>query len=69
MKKQGREQFNYEVFKGAYDSDTRLQTLIKDFNKKQITLNGDDADEEPEQQASKNKEKKMNKKSDDLSDL
>ena len=45
LSRQGRQQFNYEVFKNAYDSDTRLQNLVKDFNKKSITLAGDETDE------------------------
>lgn len=45
MRKQGKPQFNYDVFKTAYDSDTRLQNLIKDFNEKQVTLKRDENDD------------------------
>ncbi len=60
--KQGRQQFNYEVFKNAYDSDTRLQNLVKDFNKKSITLAGDETDELDTDDKKKSKQTK--KKSD-----
>ena len=45
FKKQGRQQFNYDVFKNAYDSDTRLQNIVKDFDQSKITLNSDESDD------------------------
>lgn len=45
FKKQGRQQFNYDVFKNAYDSDTRLQNIVKDFDQNKITLNSDESDD------------------------
>lgn len=62
LSRQGRQQFNYEVFKNAYDSDTRLQNLVKDFNKKSITLAGDETDELDTDD--KKKSNKTKKKSD-----
>ena len=62
LSRQGRQQFNYEVFKNAYDSDTRLQNLVKDFNKKSITLAGDETDEL--NTGDKKKSKNTKKKSD-----
>lgn len=56
LQKQGRQQFNYDVFKNAYDSDTRLQNLVKDFDKKHITLKTDETDDLPP--AEKNKKDK-----------
>lgn len=62
LSRQGRQQFNYEVFKNAYDSDTRLQNLVKDFNKKSITLAGDETGELDTDD--KKKSNKTKKKSD-----
>lgn len=38
MQNQGRSQFNYDVFKAAYDSDPRLQKLVKNFDQTKIEL-------------------------------
>lgn len=38
MSKFGENQINYESFKLMYDSDTKLQNLVKDFNEKGIRL-------------------------------
>ena len=38
LKKQGQSQFNYDVFKLAYDSDPKLQELVKNFDQEEITL-------------------------------
>ena len=32
MQNVGAEQFDYETFKSAYDSDPRIKTMVKDFN-------------------------------------
>lgn len=39
------EQFNYEVLKAAYDSDPKLQNLIKDFDQKTIELKSSETDD------------------------
>lgn len=38
MKNMGSEQFNYESFKLAYDSDPRIKPLVKNFDQEGITL-------------------------------
>lgn len=45
MQSQGRQQFTYDVFKNAFDSDTRLQNLVSDFDKKSITFKSDNEDQ------------------------
>lgn len=50
MKNMGSEQFSYETFKLAYDSDPRIKPLIKNFDQKGITLATDtEAAQEPQQ--------------------
>ena len=34
----GNQQFDYDVFKAAYDMDQRIQGLVKDFDKNTINL-------------------------------
>jgi len=41
MRKQGRGQFSYDVFKAAYDSDPKLQEIVKNFDQEVINLKGD----------------------------
>lgn len=41
----GRGQFNYEVFKAAYDADPRLQKLITNFDQQQIELKTSEMDD------------------------
>lgn len=38
MKNMGSEQFSYESFKLAYDSDPRIKPLVKNFDQEGITL-------------------------------
>ena len=47
MQNQGRGQFTYDVFKAAYDSDPRLQTLVSNFDKNTIELKSDEMDDVP----------------------
>jgi len=47
MRNIGASQFNYEVFKAAYDSDTKLQELVSDFDENNITLSDGSAELEP----------------------
>jgi hypothetical protein len=48
MQNMGRGQFNYEVLKGAYDTDPRIKELIKDFDKETITLKSSEMDDLPD---------------------
>lgn len=41
----GRPQFNYDVLKSAYDSDPRIQAIVKDFDQETITLKSDETDD------------------------
>lgn len=45
MQNQGRGQFTYDVFKAAYDSDPRLQTLVSNFDQNTIELKSDEMDD------------------------
>ena len=47
MKKQQRGQFNFDVFKLAYDSDPKLQELVKNFDQEQIELKQSATDDLP----------------------
>lgn len=41
----GNEHFDYESFKMAYDSDSRLQEIITDFDKDTITIKTSEVDD------------------------
>lgn len=45
MQNQGRNQFTYDVFKAAYDSDPRLQNIVSNFDKDTIELKSDEMDD------------------------
>ena len=45
MQNQGRGQFNYETFKAAYDSDPRLQELVKNFDEDKIEFKDSEVDD------------------------
>jgi len=45
MQNMNGEQFNYDVLKAAYDSDPKLQNLIKDFDQKTIELKSSETDD------------------------
>lgn len=45
MQNMGRGQFNYDVFKAAYDADPKLQQLVKNFDKNKIDLKNDETDD------------------------
>ena len=64
MKNIGSEQFGYETFKLAYDSDPRISPLVKNFDQEGITLATDtEAESAPQQQAtSKNSVSQMAKR-------
>ena len=38
MRNIGNQQFDYETFKVAYDSDNKIKSIVKDFDKETITL-------------------------------
>ena len=48
MQNQGRGQFNYETFKAAYDSDPRLQELVKNFDEDKIEFKSSEMDDLPQ---------------------
>jgi hypothetical protein len=60
----GSEQFDYETFKLAYDSDPRIKPLVKNFDQEGITLATDaEAESAPQQQTtSKNSVSQMAKR-------
>ena len=41
----GRQQFNYEVLRAAYDSDPKIQNIIKDFDHRKVKLKSGEVDE------------------------
>lgn len=45
MQNIGKGQFNYDVFKAAYDADPKLQALVTNFDKNQIELKQDETDD------------------------
>jgi hypothetical protein len=45
MQNMGRGQFNYDVFKAAYDADQKLQQLVKNFDKEKIELKTSETDD------------------------
>lgn len=51
MKNMGNEQFDYRTFKAAYDTDPRINSMIKNFDQEGVTLKTDtDADTDAPQQ-------------------
>lgn len=70
MQSQGRQQFTYDVFKNAFDSDTRLQNLISDFDEKSITFQSGSSKKDKSKKSKKpDTVSKMAKDAVDLSDL
>lgn len=71
MKNQGIQQFNYETFKSAYDSDPRLQKIVKNFDQNKIELSSGDAVDELPASSTSNSDSvgKMAKRATDLGDL
>lgn len=71
MQNQGRGQFTYDVFKAAYDSDPRLQTLVSNFDQNTIELKSDEMDDVPVDGAAAGGDSvsSMAKSAVDLSDL
>ena len=70
MQNMGRGQFNYDIFKSAYDSDPKLQQLVKNFDQKKIELKSSEADDLPASNGGDdNTVSNMAKSATDLSDL
>ncbi len=38
MQNTGGQQFSYDIFKSAYDSDDKIKNIVKDFDQDTITL-------------------------------
>jgi hypothetical protein len=51
MRSSGIEQFSYDPFKAAYDSDPRVKALVKNFDQKGVTLATDEESNLPQQDA------------------
>lgn len=67
MQNSGLPEFNYDTFKASFDSDPKIQDIVKDFDQSVITLKTDSSDElEPEQGQSSNKVSQMAKRAVDL---
>lgn len=47
MQNAGREQFNYDVFAAAYDSDPKISQMVKNFDRNQIELKNSETDDLP----------------------
>jgi len=45
MQNQGRGQFDFEVFKSIYDSDSRIKQLVTNFDKDKIELKQSEVDD------------------------
>lgn len=50
MKNIGSEQFSYDTFKQAYDSDPRIKPLVKNFDQEGVTLATDTSSDPAPQQ-------------------
>jgi hypothetical protein len=67
MQGKGMEQFSYDSFKAAYDNDSRIKTLVKNFDQKGVTLATDEESNLPQQDAkSDNTVSNMAKRATDL---
>lgn len=45
MQNTGRNQFSYDVFKAAYDSDPKIQKIVKNFDQDKIELKTSEVDD------------------------
>ena len=45
MRNVGNQQFDYDTFKNAFDSDNKIKSLVKDFDKDSITLKTSEMDD------------------------
>lgn len=71
MRNVGASQFSYEVFKSAYDTDTKIQELVKDFDRNVIELSDGSASDTLDPESGRDGAddvKKMAKSATDLGD-
>lgn len=70
MQNMGMPQFTYDSFTAAYEADPQIQELVDNFNAQGISMNTDDAEEEPESAGNDddNTVSQMAKSATDLSD-
>jgi hypothetical protein len=67
MQNIGNQQFTYDSFKAAYDSDPKIKDIVKDFDQNQITLKTSELDDiNPSKGNSGNKVSQMAKRAVDL---
>tara|TARA_B110000503_G_C7125504_1_gene404397 strand:- start:1249 stop:1497 length:249 start_codon:yes stop_codon:yes gene_type:complete len=67
MQNIGVQQFTYDTLKAAYDTDTKVADMIKDFTHDAVTLKTSEVDDlEPKKQKRKNTVASMAKKAVDL---
>ena len=67
MQNAGNQQFTYDSFKASYDSDPKIQDIVKDFDQETITLKTSSLDDiNPSKTQSKNKISQMAKRAVDL---
>jgi hypothetical protein len=70
MRNIGNQQFDYETFKVAYDSDNKIKSIVKDFDKETITLKTSEVDNlKTTKHKKKNTVSNMAKKAVDLKGL
>lgn len=70
MRNMGNQQFDYETFKAAYDSDNKIKSIVKDFDKETITLKTSEVDDlKTTKHKKKNTVSNMAKKAVDLKGL
>lgn len=69
MQNMGMTQFTYDTLKAAYDSDPRVNEIIKDFTQGQIVLKTSEVDDLDAKPRDKDTVSKMAKKAVDLKDL
>jgi hypothetical protein len=67
MQNTGNQQFTYDSFKAAYDSDPKIKDIVKDFDQNTVTLKTSELDDiNPSKGQSKNKISQMAKRAVDL---
>ena len=70
MQNIGSQQFTYDVFKAAYDSDPRIQELVTNFNKQMISLKDSEMDDiKRNRKKSKDDVSKMAKRATKVGDI
>lgn len=70
LKNVGNSQFNFDVFKAAYDQDPKLKNLVTNFDKEKIEFKTSEVDDLPNgKRKDPNAVNKMAKRAVDLKDL